>query len=476
MLAALCLAMVFAISLSSYIAMCYVSLGVSTRNVMNARCSELAESGIEQALYAQNNNDWSGWTATTVGAVTTEAATMTMTSTGLQTGAVTPMNFGNNTTGLANITVTLTSGVLTSIASQGEVQIPNGSATNTSAITQITRTLTVNGAGATGSSSAPVFVNAVAATSGRVTFTGGTFDSYNSGAYPGPYSLYSVGGFSAIVLSQDIASLTATVRLSGAQVDGYVVGYDYGSPSSTNWLSYSGTGKLKGPNTLPATFIDSTRILSTPVPFQPIFPENLPNGTANLPLAACPGNNVLTYTYTLTPQVYYASGINLASGKTVTITGNTVIIVYGNVTMAGTATIKINSGASLAIFAENGSVNINCTGANTGIYNASAVPLAKNFTLLSTNNTSSFNTVKLTQASPFYGVVYFPYLKITIGTTGAAAPMYGSVVGSAVTFNGAAPVFHYDNALRHPDSIIGDVAFTYVTAPSTVSSFVASVP
>ena len=42
MLAALCLAMVFAISLSSYIALCYVSLTMSTRNIMLTHCTELA--------------------------------------------------------------------------------------------------------------------------------------------------------------------------------------------------------------------------------------------------------------------------------------------------------------------------------------------------------------------------------------------------------------------------------------------------
>ena len=61
-LAALCLAMVFAISLSSYLALCYVSLNMSTRSVMSSHCIELAEAGIEQALYEQNNDsaNWSG--------------------------------------------------------------------------------------------------------------------------------------------------------------------------------------------------------------------------------------------------------------------------------------------------------------------------------------------------------------------------------------------------------------------------------
>ncbi|HEY5227038.1 MAG TPA: hypothetical protein VIJ19_00785, partial [Opitutaceae bacterium] len=225
------------------------------------------------------------------------------------------------------------------------------------------------------------------------------------------------------------------------------------------------------------------RILSTPVPYQPVALEYLPNANSLIPTAACPGNNVLTYSTTLGTtaapyQIYIASGINLGSGQTVVINGPTVIVVYGNVTMSGTATIQLRTvgsvAASLAIFAENGTVNINCTGAG-GIVNLNTVPVPKNFALLSTSNTSTTDTVALTQAMPFYGVVYFPFLKVTVGSTGASAFICGSIVGSSVTFTNS-PIIHYDRALRTPDSTIGDVAFTYLTPPSTVSNFVASVP
>ena len=47
MLAALCLAAVLAISLSSYLALCYTSLYLSTRYVATSyRGSELAEAGV----------------------------------------------------------------------------------------------------------------------------------------------------------------------------------------------------------------------------------------------------------------------------------------------------------------------------------------------------------------------------------------------------------------------------------------------
>src|SRR5882672_5363030 len=61
MLAALCFALVLAIALSSYITMCYRSLQMSTRNASNGHTVELAETGMEEALWALHNNDWTGW-------------------------------------------------------------------------------------------------------------------------------------------------------------------------------------------------------------------------------------------------------------------------------------------------------------------------------------------------------------------------------------------------------------------------------
>src|SRR5271154_3096014 len=93
MLAALCLAMVFAISLSSYMALCYTSLKMSTRALMNEHCSELAETGIEQALYARNNGDWTGWTFS--GNIYTVSMTMTASGLVANGSSPTPMNLGN---------------------------------------------------------------------------------------------------------------------------------------------------------------------------------------------------------------------------------------------------------------------------------------------------------------------------------------------------------------------------------------------
>jgi|GEM_PF-6001710 len=61
LLAALCFATVLGLSVASYLALSYQSLTISSRGMQSMRSIELAETGFEDALWALNKNDWSGW-------------------------------------------------------------------------------------------------------------------------------------------------------------------------------------------------------------------------------------------------------------------------------------------------------------------------------------------------------------------------------------------------------------------------------
>ena len=61
LLAAMCFASVLAIALGSYITVCYRSLQMSSRNSSSTHSVELAEVGMEDALWSLNKDDWSGW-------------------------------------------------------------------------------------------------------------------------------------------------------------------------------------------------------------------------------------------------------------------------------------------------------------------------------------------------------------------------------------------------------------------------------
>jgi hypothetical protein len=535
MLAALCLAMVFAIALSSYVALCYVSLSTSTRNVVNEHALELAEAGIEQALY-YNNNDLSGWNVATAGGITTVSTQMTMTSSGLQptSGGPTPLNYGNGATGLVNISYSYPAGqptAIQSITSQGVMTLPTGTVTAGTGPT-ISRTLTYTGSSLSTTAAAPLFVNAVAATSGVLKFkTGGTLDSYNSnpsatGLYKGsicviasvgttnwraigdPNTTPAIGdvftatgpgtgtgtayenyngayvtgssppyindGFSAVVLSADTTSSTATVKLMDAVVHGYAVGYDYSSPSTTNWLSYGSSGQLVGPSTPGGTDIDSSRILTSPVPNQPIFPVTPPASTPTILGAVTTAMTLGSSSATTIQTVYQTSSITLSGTTMINVVSPVVIVSKGAISISGTtAGIYLTTkSASLQIIHESGAIALGAYGiTNSNTIGTTGIPpLPKRVAILSSSGTAGLT---LSMTTPFYGEVFFPSGTITVSSD---ALIYGSLVGSAVSITGAAPAIHYDNALRSPDTTVGDAAFANISAPMTVSSLLASVP
>ena len=146
LLAALCFAIVFAIAISSYLGLCFTSLAMSSRNIMGTHSLELAEAGVEQALYANNNGVSTGWTVVTVAPYTTMSTTMTMTASGLVASSLnpTPFEYGNGATGQVNITMTYATASpssISSITSQGVVSLPVGSIIS-GATPTVSRTLT----------------------------------------------------------------------------------------------------------------------------------------------------------------------------------------------------------------------------------------------------------------------------------------------------------------------------------------------
>src|SRR5471032_2145334 len=136
LLAALCFTLVLVLVLASYISLCYRSLQMSSRNLNSGHSVELAETGMEEALWVMNNNDWTGWTLT--------GTTATKTLTGF--------SYDNGVTGSANLTIAnynSTTGTR-AVTVTGVTRLSDG--------TSISRTLNST------SAQAPLFVNAIAAT------------------------------------------------------------------------------------------------------------------------------------------------------------------------------------------------------------------------------------------------------------------------------------------------------------------------
>ncbi len=408
LLAALCFTLVLAIALSSYITACYRSLQMSTRNVSSGHSVELAETGMEEALWSLRNNDWTGW------AISGTTATKTLSG----------FTYDNASTGSASLTITNYNGTTgtRSITVTGTMTLSDG--------TSQSRTLTST------SSQAALFVNAIAGTTGKVKFkSAGTVDSYDSSINVDP-NTGQTPGFSAIVASSSTSTTSNTVQMNNAVIQGYVATLSTGP-------SYSTSGKLLGPSTSAGVKIDTSRISTSP--YQPLFDETIPTAPTPLPTAtATIGTSGGSTTY------YYAGDVDITTGETLTVNGPVVIVASGHFYMSGTGSIVITSTGSLVVHVA-GDIAID----GSGITNNTKLP--KNLAIIATSDL--FDTYEMGTNTAFYGVIYTPNNSFTVSNN---QTIYGSIIAKSVTFN-LSPTFHYDTNLRN-------VAFSGISTPFAVAS------
>jgi hypothetical protein len=419
LLAALCLAMVFALSLSSFIALSYTSLSLSARNVMSSHSIELAEAGLEDGLYLVNGGGWAAWPM----------------QGGVPTLTLPIFNFENGTTGAVTVSVLNYPGGPLEFQSTAVVGNPNG--------VTVTRTLQ------TTLEFLPSFTNAAGATSGLITFkSGGLVDSYNSslGSYGSMVGAPAAPnqGYSAIIVSQ-MASGSPSVQLgSNTVVNGYVIG------TGSTPESYSSGSQVKGPDTSGSVSVDSSRVLSESNPNLPILNENYPStGTVlNSTQTTLTGNQVVTLgspTATAPTSYYVFGNLNLSGNSVLNINGPVILLVYGNVSISDSAQIAIGSTSmtlgggplvSLEMHVPYGNLNID----GGGIANATQSPER----LLVMSSWSASAALEVGTTTPFYGVLDFPNDSIVFNNN---TVLYGSVVAGSMTFNNT-PAIHYDTYLQ----------------------------
>ncbi len=404
LLAALCFATVLAIALGSYLTVCYRSLAMSSRNIAGTHSVELAESGMEDALWALNNNTWTNWT------INGTTATRTI-------GGFT---YDNGTTGSVSITITNydgTTGTRT-VTVTGTTTLTDG--------TQVNRSLTSS------SSQAALLTNAVAGTTGTVKFTaagtGTVIDSYDSSV--GSYASQTPG-YSAVVASGATGTSSATVQLTNAQIKGYVATLSTGP-------SYSTSAKLVGPTTPGTTKVDGNRISTSP--YQPVFDiKSITGAGTTLNNPATNSTTTIGTPGATSASIYYNSGLNLTGTTKIIVDGPVKLVVSGSFYIGlngGTPEIDITSNGSLEVFA-GGDIAIY----GNGINNATQSP--KKCVIYGTN---TLTAPDMNTNTAFYGVIYTPNGDFKVWSNNA---IYGAIVARNVVFSGTAPVVHYDMDLRN---------------------------
>ncbi|MES2694412.1 MAG: hypothetical protein V4773_13125 [Verrucomicrobiota bacterium] len=447
-LLALSLTTVMAIALASYLALCSRSNDFSTRQLQQDKVRELAQVGLEEALWALNQKNWtsSGPGGNTAWSISGPNRTVTLSY---------PMS---GATGQVVLTVTIP-----------PPPPPPTPPTTWPSITAMATLTESSGRifkktlhATTGP--APLFGNAIASAESHVRFdVKGTVDSWNSDPNNnGSFAGYSVetpvhpNNYAAVVAGRDDGSGAWGVRLEQAEVKGYVA--TFGHP-----VYYSTSGnppaKVLGPTSPSGTTVDLTRVgKSAFVPVSPVFTVSTPSptGTSSVGgLLAFVGailelllnvvkinDDVVINGDEIDNVVEYIAAAALPflfPGPSIVIERPTQMVVNGNFTISGIGRVRIATTGSLELFI-NGNINI---GGN-GFENETNDP--KKLAIYSTGTGTSAITYTSTQ--DFCGVIYSENKPITISQNG---PFYGALLSRKYirfTSPTSAPVFHYDLALR----------------------------
>lgn len=318
---------------------------------------------------------------------------------------------------------------------------------------------------------APLFPNAVAATTTTNFAAAGSVDSFNSVLEPVAVPSTSLG--SAAVLAGGKTTASA-VNITNVRVRGYLAA---ASATSAPYAPQYATGAsgivTSTASGTPATKIDLTRVSRSP--FIPQFDINAVSGAGNLPS----GDTSIRYRVTTTlgtagattPSIYNItatwatagggsiySGLYLANAlDVIQINGPVILNIVGNYFGMGDGRIVIASTGSLEVyFTLSAQMYIGSFGSG-GIDNQTRVPSKLFMASTSSNNTSGYYNLQPNATYPFCGVLYMPNAYVSVPSS--AVRMHGAISAKNVYFTGDAN-FHYDTALRNAGSI-----GTFVDAP-----------
>ena len=320
------------------------------------------------------------------------------------------------------------------IYSEGRATLPDGTATIK---TQLRATI----------APAPLFPNALAASSTLTINGGGTVDSYDSTI--GAYNVGGNIGYSAVLAATGTTNPAVTV--TSTTVNGYVAAPSATtSPFAPMWTS-GGSAVLKG--TSSGSGVDLTRVSRSPnVPqFDILSVPNytlLPDYSSGLTIGT-PGAT--------TPTYYYTTGSVILDtvGESITIVGPVVLNIQGTLRTRYNTTnkITITSTGSAEIHVSN---NLRLDSGSGGIDNQTLDP--KKCVIFCTDTAGTENISFTTQ--PFYGVVYMPYWDLTVDP---GVVIYGAISAKNITFSNEANL-HYDTSLRY-------ATFTGVDQPWAVTEW-----
>lgn len=424
LIVAMILAAVIGISLASYIQLGLQSQKISNRALYNNAAINLAENGLEEAMYSINQMvddatyDWSGWSTT--GSGISDAAYRRFPS---SSGTY---SFDQNATGYVRVYVYNYKGVNSpTIVTRSTINLGGVSAPSVEKWIEVTLTRTSK------------FANGLVAKD-SIMFRGNnpSVDSWNSDpANDGSYTPYSSSVRNDNGSVGSISVAIDSVLVKQADVWGYV---------STNGDdptdSVGKNGSITGEDTPAGTNVDPNRVSTS---FSASFDAvTMPDTTGLTSIGAVNAPTTLGTAGTAT-TILCSEIAMTGNGKVVTIEGDVTLIISAAegddaISLGGNSSgILVSANSSLIIYTAG---DIDLTG--QGITNTDGAP--KNVQIYGTStSTTSDQDIKISGGGTFSGCIYAPNGSVTLTGDG---DMWGSVVAEDIDVSGEAS-FHYDEAL-----------------------------
>jgi len=397
LLVTMILALGLAAFLGAYVKMALNTYKLSTRSFYSNSCLNLAEAGLEEAMYALNNTDWSGWTATS----------------GNMNRTISNIGLGNGATGQIKVRVfNYASSSSPQIVAEGRASFSSGP--------DILKQIEIQ------ASTKSFWANGMVAKD-DVEFKGGNayVDSYDS-ADP-TYSTSGVYDYSKRKDNGSVGSVLVTadaISISNAEIWGYVA-------TGGAAPSVGSNGKIRGTTTPAGVDVDTNRIRTD-------FTANFDPIVAPTSFGAIYTNisGDITLGTSGTAKTIKASSITNKNNEVVQFVGDVTLVVTGDVEIKGDFQVAPNS--SLTMYFD-GDLDI---GGN-GVMNLTNLP--ENLIMYGTATSQS---VKLHGNGAAHAAIYAPNADLELKGGGSSGTFMGAAVVKTVFINGNYE-FHYDEALAN---------------------------
>ncbi len=395
LIVAVMFATIAAVSIGSFIRIAGTEMRMANSNLYGVASLNLAEAGVEEALYAINRADngaWAtqGWTSSFSG--------------NRRENVFNGYELGSGATGEVHVVVNNANSDDPTVVAEGRVMY-RGDLTATRQLEIRLRKRTFFASGMTSRE--------------EIVFSGGQVSVASYLSSDPDAGIRDNGSVASNSVKED------SITIGNADIWGYV------ATRGTDPVIRNGT--VRGEDTPDGVSVDPDRIS---MDFSSSFPTvSNPDGLTAVPYT---GELLLGDPLFDTPIAYQADDISFSGQEELVVRGDVILIVHNDFRLTGGAKITVSEGASLQMYV-GGDVHIR----GNGMVNATGLPENLQVYGTSTDHEQDFS---MGGGPSWHAAVYAPNAILSMNGGGNSGEFRGSVVGKRITMNGNS-TFLYDEDL-----------------------------